>query len=269
VKVLFSDNQAPWNMPANLGRDEILSLKPPEIESTWPMNRFIEDMGWLEREFGYVVGDLNTGGLINTGLELRGNQLFIDMVEDPELVRRLFEVIAETQLRVVRLIHARTGTSSVAVNRSIVNVDPAIYVHSNCSVQMISPALYRKALWPHELRLSREIRPFGIHHCGNNLQLYAASYAELQPVFCDVGWGSDVAKVGAALPHTFLNLRVDPVRMLQRRATEIRHDAESLVDAITRGSNVRNARFGLCSINMDYGTPDENVLALIDFARQN
>jgi hypothetical protein len=118
------------------------------------------------------------------------------MLEDPDLVRHMFEVIADTQMTVVRCVQARTGTSSVAVNRSIVNVDPAIYVHSNCSVQMISPKLYRDSLWPHELRLAREIRPFGIHHCGNNLQLYADSRA--RAVFCDVGWGSDVTKVNGA-----------------------------------------------------------------------
>ena len=266
VKVLFSENQAPWNVPANLGREEILAFKPPEIETTWPMNRFIEDMDWLEKEFGRVVGDLNTGGLINTALELRGQQFFVDMLEDPELVRHLFAVIAETQMRVVRCIQARTGTSSVSVNRSIVTVDPAIYVHSNCSVQMISPKLYRAAVWPHERRLAQEVRPFGIHHCGNNLQLYAASYAELQPVFCDVGWGSDVARVSQALPDTFLNLRVDPVRMLQRSKEEIQNDVESLLEGVTRGA--AKPRFGLCSINMDYGTPDENVMTLYECAKR-
>jgi hypothetical protein len=180
------------------------------------MNRFIEDMDWLEKEFGRVVGDLNTGGLINTALELRGQQFFVDMLEDPELVRHLFAVIAETQMRVVRCIQARTGTSSVSVNRSIVNVDPAIYVHSNCSVQMISPKLYRAAVWPHERRLAQEVRPFGIHHCGNNLQLYAASYAELQPVFCDVGWGSDVARVSHNTVHLMTRMHsTKSVRLLE------------------------------------------------------
>jgi len=54
----------------------------------------------------------------------------------------------------------------MAVNRSIRSVDPALYVHGNCSVQMISPALYQKRLLRYELLLARRLRPYGIHHCG-------------------------------------------------------------------------------------------------------
>jgi uroporphyrinogen decarboxylase-like protein len=259
VEVRFSDNQAPWNVPANLDRSEILRLQAPDVEAMWPTDRLIKDMEWLEKEFGYVVGDFNTGGLINTGLELRGQQLFIDMLEDQELVSHLFRVIGETQIRVARCVEQRTGTNSISVNRSIVNVDSKIYVHSNCSVQMISPKLYESTLLPHERRLAEQLPPFGIHHCGNNLQLFADAYAELEPVFCDVGWGSEVERVSVALPGTFLNLRLDPVRMLQRSRDEIRADAESLLDAAGPSA-------GLCCINMDYGTPDENVMAMFECA---
>lgn len=258
VEIKFSENQAPWNVPANLDREEIFRLKVPELETTWPMRELIAEMDALEKEFGSVAGDLNTGGLINTALELRGQQLFLDLLEDPELVSHLFGVIAETQALVVRCVQQRTGTSSIAVNRSIVNVDPAIYIHSNCSVQMISPALYETALFPHERRLSEELRPFGIHHCGSNLQLYAETYARLPLTFCDVGWGSDVAQCSRVLPDTFLNLRLSPVRMLQLPQEEIRRDIESLLSAAGRTEKV-----GLCCINMDYGTPDENVTELL------
>jgi len=78
-----------------------------------------------------------------------------------------------------------------------------------------------------------------------------------------VGWGSDVAAVSAALPDTFLNLRLSPVRMLQLTAAEIREDAEKLLQACGRTEKV-----GLCCINMDHGTPDANVLAMLDAARR-
>ncbi len=124
---------------------------------------------------------------------------------------------------------------------------------------MISPRLYESTLLPHERRLADQLRPFGIHHCGNNLQLFTDAYAELEPAFCDVGWGSDVERVSATLPETFLNLRLDPVRMLQRSRDEIRADAESLLEAA-------RSKAGLCCINMDHGTPDENVMAMFECA---
>jgi hypothetical protein len=231
------------------------------LESTWPMSDLIRQMDSLREEFGYVVGDFNTDGVINTALQVRGQQLFVDMLEDVELVEHLFDVVAETQARVVECVRQRTGTCSLAVNRSILNVDPALYVHGNCSVQMISPALYQKRLLPYELLLARRLRPYGIHHCGNNAHLFAPLYAQIDFRFLDVGCGSDVSKIRAALPQTFLNLRLSPMRMLNEPADVIREDVTRLLAAAGNATNV-----GLCCINMDYGTPDENVRAVIEAA---
>ena len=217
----------------------------------------------LEREFGYLIGDFNTDGIINTALQLRGQQLFLDMMEDPELADHLFTVVMETQVRVASYVRSRTGSCSVAVNRSIVNVDPKIYLHGNCSLQMISPALYRRTLLDHECRLADRMRPYGIHHCGENLHLFADAYAQTGAVFYDAGWGSDIARCSQALPDAFLNLRVSPVRMLQLGEDEIRSDVRGLLTAAGRTRNV-----GVCCINMDHGTPDRNILALFDEVKQ-
>ena len=137
------------------------------------------------------------------------------------------------------------------------NFDPGTYLASNCAVQMISPALYEGNLLRFECALADRLRPFGIHHCGNNLQKYAKLYAKAGVVFCDVGWGSDVADCNKLLPEVFLNLRLNPVRMLQENREAIYNDTLKLLTAAGRTSNV-----GVCCINMDYGTPDENVKAM-------
>jgi hypothetical protein len=160
-------------------------------------------------------------------------------------------------------VRSRTGTCSVAVNRSIVNVDPALYVHSNCSVQMISPALYRKRLLEWEQCLAAKLPPYGIHHCGNNLHLFAGAYGEVPVRFFDVGWGSDAARCSRAFPDAFLNLRLNPVRLLREPAEAIRRDTLDLLQAAGR-----KERIGVCCINMDYGTPDENVRAMTDAAAE-
>jgi hypothetical protein len=49
--------------------------------------------------------------------------------------------------------------------------------------------------------------------------------------------------------------------MLQCSAAEIHRDAEQLLAAAGDTRNV-----GLCCINMDYGTPDENVRAMLEVA---
>jgi len=107
--------------------------------------------------------------------------------------------------------------------------------------------------------MAARLQPFGIHHCGDNLQRYVSAYAELPLRFVDVGWGSDVAGCREALPGVFLNLRLSPVRMLNCTAAEIAADTESLLHAAGKLDNI-----GVCCINMDYGTPDENIMAMAE-----
>jgi hypothetical protein len=258
AEVRFGDCQAPWPVPRNLTREDILALRKPVVEETWPMNVLLAQAAELRREFGYLHGDVNTDGVLNTALVLRGHDLFLDMVEAPDVAAHLFRVVAETQSEVALRVRALTGTCSVSTNRSILNSDPATYLHSNCSVQMVSPVLYRAALLPHERWLAGRLRPYGIHHCGANLHLFADAYNEARPAFVDVGWGSDVAR--CRFPGAYLNLRLSPVRMLQESAAQIRRDIASLLEHAPPGA-------GLCCMNMDYGTPDENVRVLLDILR--
>ncbi len=257
VGIRFTNDQAPWPVPLNLTRGEAAALERPSPDA-WPMDLLLRDMDALEREFGFLIGDLNTGGVLDTALLLRGQDLFVDMLEAPDIAQRLFGIVAEVQAEVALRIRARTGTNSVSTNRSILHSDPSTYLHSNCSVQMISPRLYRRSLLRWEKYLAGRLAPYGIHHCGNNLHLFAEAYAETSCSFVDVGWGSDVARCRKAFPKAFLNLRLSPVRMLRESADQIRRDAEELLESA--GSN---AGVGLCCINMDYGTPDENIRALL------
>src|SRR5664280_1848019 len=78
VEIRFAENQAPWPVCAKLSLDAVRRLRVPDIETTWPFQQLIADMDALERDFGCVVGDFNPGGILNTALDVRGNDLFID-----------------------------------------------------------------------------------------------------------------------------------------------------------------------------------------------
>jgi hypothetical protein len=208
VPIRFTAGQAAWPTPLNLDHDAAKRLRAPDIATTWPMSALIEQMDALQSRFGYVTGDLNTGGLVNNAVELRGNDLFADLKEDPELADHLLAIVAETVVGVGRILRQRSGTTSIAVNRSIVSVNPAIHLTSNCSVSMISPRLYESRVLPHELRMAELLAPYGIHHCGSNLQKYADAYNRMDLRFLDVGFGSDIEACGRLFPGAFLNLRM-------------------------------------------------------------
>lgn len=259
AEIRFAPDAAPQPLPRRLTAEQIDALEKPDLRSLWPMNALLAQMDTLEAEYGYVVGDLNTDGLLNAAYHFYGEDLFADFHLAPQRVTRLLSLIGELIVDVALAVRSRTGSCSISVNRMVERVDPAMFFHANCSVQMISPKSYRALHLPVEQAMARRIRPFGIHHCGSNLHKVAAAYAELQPAMVDVGWGSDVAAVAATLPATFLNLRLSPVRMLHNTPQEVAADAEYLLQAagdLTRA--------GLCCINMDYGTPDDNIWAVAE-----
>ena len=259
AEIRFSTDAAPQPLPVHLTPEEIDRLEKPDFRAIWPMRELIASWDALEAQYGYLVGDLNTDGLLNAAYHFYGQNLFIDFYEAPDRVRRVLDVIAELIVDVASYVRERTGSCSIAVNRMVERVDPRLFIHANCSVQMISPHSYRALHLPVEQRMAARIQPFGIHHCGDNMHRVAAIYAELGIAFADVGWGSDVAACRAALPDTFLNLRLSPVRMLTCTPQEMAADAEQLL----RAAGLLD-KTGLCCINMDYGTPDDNLFAMYE-----
>jgi uroporphyrinogen-III decarboxylase len=263
ARIRFAPDAAPQPEPMQWSVEQVEALEKPDWHQTWPMRQLIADMDLLEAEYGTLVGDLNTDGLLNAAYHLYGEQLYLDFYEAPHRARRLLDLIGELIVDIALYVRSRTGSCSISVNRMAAHVDPELFLHANCSVQMISPKSYRQMHLPVEQAMARRIQPFGVHHCGDNTHHIAPAYAELPLCYLEVGWGSDVAACRQALPGVFLNLRLSPVRMLQSTPGEIAADLEALLLAAGPLEQV-----GLCCINMDHGTPDDNLWAIFDVVRR-
>jgi hypothetical protein len=259
AEVVFSEAEAPWVRSMNMGDREVRELSTPDIAETWPMAALMADVEQLETRYGYVIGDFDIDGILNTALCLRGQQLFVDLIENPDLAIHLFDVIAATQVHAAEFLLGHTKSCSVATNPTILKIAPSMFLHSNCSVTMVSPETYHKDLQAFEKRMAKVLQPYGIHHCGGDMDRYAGSYSTVGASFFDVGWGSDVARCRELLPEAFLCLRLSPVRMQRCTPDEIVADTEGILGAV--GSIDRAA---ICCINMDYGTPEENLRAMFD-----
>jgi hypothetical protein len=264
-QVRFSENAAPWVLCAELSDEEVWALEVPDLEIVSPMRETIAMMDALEAEFGYLEGDIPWDGVQNVALDLRGQQLFLDYYDNPRLVHHLFDVIAHTISRVAGYVRSRTGTSSISLNRIVASIDRQLNLHSNCSVQMISKSTYEEFLLPYECWLAERLRPYGIHHCGDNLEHVIEAYACVPGLaYIDVGWGSDVAACRKALPETFFSLRLNPARLRTQTPVQVRADVELLLEQAGPLD-----RLALCCVAMDAGIPDENVRAIFDIAECN
>jgi hypothetical protein len=207
---------------------------------------------------GRLLGDVNWSGVLNLALDLRGQALFLDMVDRPDAVSRWFGQIAEMVIRFTDELFARTGTTSTSVNRNVRHLGRPIDLHSECSLVMLSTADYQRFLMPIDVALSGRGRAFGIHYCGSDPHRFADVFARLPRLaFLDVGWGGDVARLRQALPRTFLNLRLSPVEIVHQTPEQIRQTVRRLVQA--SGDPWLT---GVCCINMDHQVRDEQITAI-------
>jgi hypothetical protein len=263
ASIRFEAEAAPQPESIHWPMEQVEAFELPDWRNLWPMKQLIADMDALEAKYGYVIGDLNTDGLLNAAYHFYGPDLFADFYHAPERVRRFLGVIGELIAEVAAYIESCTGSYSIAVNRMAERIAPTPFLHANCSVQMISPKSYRQLQLPGEQKMAEKLQPFGIHHCGDNLHRVAAEYAKLPLAYVEAGWGSDITRVREALPDVFLNLRLSPIRMLHCSPREIAHDTENLLGAAGPLEKV-----GLCCINLDYGTPDDNLFSMYEVVRR-
>jgi hypothetical protein len=213
----------------------------------------------LKAKYGFVCGDVNWGGILNIAIDLRGDNMLMDMALQPEESKDYFRKIAHLTERFFTFVQSLTGTTSISVNRTVRHIDEPVCLHSECSHTMISEDDYREFLMPVDAEWSRKYRPYGIHYCGKDPHRHAAVYGELPFLdFFDLGWGGDIAVMRRHLPHTLLNLRLDPVTL-----NGISHG--EIEEFIRKGVALSGNPYltGVCCINMDVETDDEKVRTIL------
>ena len=209
----------------------------------------------LKTKYGYVCGDINWGGVLNLAIDLKGENVLMDMVIQPNSCKEYFGRIARVVERFFAFVQLQAGTNSISVNRVVKHLEQPVYLHSECSHTMISEEDYREFLMPVDVEWSRKYRPYGIHYCGKDPHRHAAAYGELPHLdFFDLGWGGDIAYIRQQLPDTVLNLRLNPVDINNYSHTDIER---FIREGVALSGNPYLT--GVCCINMDAETDDEKV----------
>jgi hypothetical protein len=255
--VEYAEDAPPQVIAANIHKPGLSRDAPFQSPA---FKRYENLLDGLKTKYGYLCGDIGWGGVLNTALDLRGQEFFFDLVDTPDEAARFAADIAAVIERFTEHIREATGTTSISVNRNVRNIPAPVHLHSECSNVMISTDLYERFFLPVDADWSRKYRPFGIHHCGQDPHRFAASYAKLPHLdFLDAGWGGDVATLRRHLPSTFLNLRLSPVEIVQQTPDEIRATVRRLVH-----ESANPYLTGVCCINMDDQARDDQVAAIFE-----
>lgn len=240
-----------------------LRIDEEAVFSSEPFKRLERLADELHKNHSVLTGDIDFNGILNMALDVRGQELFFDLSDEPEAVIEYFEQIARVIERFTDWVSSRTGTTSISVNRTVRHLPKPVFLHSECSHTMISADTYAQFIEPIDRRWSQKYDAFGIHYCGSDPHRFKDAFARLPKLdFLDLGWGGDVAAIRRALPDTFLNLRLSPTLMRDWRPSDVRDTIERLV----RESEDAHLT-GVCCINMDQDVPDENVRAMLEAVR--
>jgi len=262
--ILYSDNNSPVVEPLSMTVEDLESMNTPDPLKNSDFRDLFNLIKSLKERYGYVTGDIGWGNLQNLALDLMGQSIFLEYYDNPDRIHKIYDKLNHSAIEALNLIRSETGTTSISVNRSIINVEPTINLQSNCSVQMISNEMYEEFLLPHEIELSKQLQPYGIHHCGDNMHTVADGYSKVKEAcFFDVGWGADIAYCRGKIPDAFFNVRLSPVKIQTCSPDEVEADLVNLLENAGDLSQV-----GICCINMDWGTPDENVAKIFEIAER-
>lgn len=250
-KVNYTEGHPPLVITANR---EDLSL---DEENVFKSAAFISIMNmWdkMKEKYGYLTGDINWGGVLNLAMDLRGENILIDMMTNPHEVKLFFKRIAGIITKFTSAMLNETGTTSISVNRGVRHFKEPVLLHSECTHTMISAEDYENFLLDIDIEWSRQ-RPFGIHYCGPDPHRMAKSYAKIPHLdFLDLGWGGDVKILRQYLPDTFFNIRLSPAEMIGQSNEEIR---ETIVRLVKDSGNPFLT--GICCINMDDLVSDDKI----------
>lgn len=253
-EIIYQNDALPWANDMNLSEAEIDKLKKPDLLNTSPMKEMIAQMDYLESKYGKIVGDINTTGVLNLAMKIRGQALYTDFFENPQLCHKVMKLAKDSIIELFHYVHKRTGTGAMDVTPMS---PPELYVVPNCSVEQISGKTYEEFVLPYEIEVANACQPFGIHHCGS-IDAVLMGYAKIKNLsFLEVGFGSDITRTRQVLgPDVAINARIDPVLMKNGSVEEVVVEAKKLID---HGKPYHN--FSIDTVALTDGTPDENIRA--------
>jgi hypothetical protein len=220
VPLVYAENNWPCSAPACLSDADLARLEPPDLSRNPHFDKLMTQLDWIERQEGRIDGYINWQGVLNNAHRLRGEQLFLDLLDEPEKCRHLFACVCETMIQGIRRLQARQaqGNPPQFAAQRFVTV-------SNCLVNLVSPDAYRELLLPFDRQLAAVYGCIGIHNCAWNATPYLESYSRVPGVgYIDMGIDSDLARARHLFPHARRALMYTPMDAMNKSAPEIEAD---------------------------------------------
>ena len=247
VPIRYAADDWPKSEPVHLSAQEVDRLEPPSLEANPFFDEMLIQLEWIKRQHGRVCGYVNWQGVLNNAYRLRGQDLFLDVIDNPGRARHLFECVGETMIDAARRVYDFQAKTGFEVHHFTV---------SNCLVNMISPHVYEDLLLEHDRRISEAFGLIGIHNCAWNVDPYLPYYGQVPSLgYVDMGFSSDLAKARAAFPRARRAVMYTPMDTANKSSRQVALDLEKIAQEL-----------GPCDVvfaDIERGTPDSRVTEVI------
>ncbi|MCK5343331.1 MAG: hypothetical protein KAR20_07995, partial [Candidatus Heimdallarchaeota archaeon] len=218
------------------------SLDVPEIKTNPVLTSIFSQ--YADNNFP-VVGELGLEGVVNIGYRLRGQQMYMDLFDKPELLEHVFRVVYET---IDSTAHAITKWRDPQSSK------PSYFVNCNCLVNMMSPQMYEKYFLKFDRLFNQSFDYFGIHTCNWTVDPYLDMIAEVGKLeYLDMGTDSDLDKVHKLFPDLTPSVFFHPEKLRSLSLSQIESEITELGKKIGRGY--------ILFSDLAVGTSDEQIAA--------
>lgn len=180
LKYELSKDKYPW-LTSRLSKKEIENFRMPDLDGDEMMARALEHIAFFKKslpDFIHVYQP-DTQGPFDIAHLVRGDELFLDLHDDPAFVHHLMSICVEMYVAVTKRLKSAIGEKSNAcyhghaLPRGIFMNNGGVRV-SEDSATLISPAHIHEFVVPYVACALKEFGGGFIHYCGKNDALFEA-----------------------------------------------------------------------------------------------
>lgn len=247
IPIIYTKDNWPNCVHQYLTEVDVASLVPPDLDANPHFQALMSQVDQIAKMEGRVEGFINWQGVLNNAQRLRGQDLFLDMMMNQDLVNHLFDCVTTTMIDAAKLLHKRQKETGV---------DIRFFTMSNCLVNMVSAEHYSELLLPYDQRIAEAFETVGVHNCAWNANPYLDAYAKIPNIkYIDMGQDSDLNLARDLVPQVRRAIMYTPMDVANKSLADIKIDLEKIAD-----------EYGPCDIvaaDIEFDTPDQRVLDFI------
>jgi hypothetical protein len=204
-------NPDTMNCPAHTKSiGEVLSQPMPDPKKSGLMQEMLKKISIIKEltPDTLKIALPDTQGPFNIAHSLVGEEALVEAYLDPKRFHQLIDKVTDFWIKTVMALKDAIGEERKTVSDRMVNI-------AECSVNLISPEMYKEFILPYDLKIAEVFGAPGIHTCSGSHVFYATLenipgmvYTEAGYIACAVAGHTKVDEAMAALRDKPVLLRI-------------------------------------------------------------